>query len=158
MFTRRHFKAVAGVIKGLTDEDSVVVDEDGSAELRTVISKVCLLAQDALDSVPPYYAKDGTRLTDCCRCDSTYHDKILCCKACWEEVPFGQGDGSENIDPQAAWFRSPPRPIPPCVSARNLGVVAGAIADMFKASNGNFSRSAFMSACGLAHSDEKETE
>ena len=41
------------------------------------------------------YADDGQRLTDCCGCYSTYHDRTLCCKKCWREVEHGQGDGSE---------------------------------------------------------------
>jgi hypothetical protein len=54
---------------------------------------------------PPYYADDGTRLTDCCQAHSTYPidgDGTLCCKACWKEVPVGQGDGSES-HPDAAY-------------------------------------------------------
>lgn len=48
-----------------------------------------------------HYAKDGTRLTDCCAAYSTFHmesdgSATLCCKKCWCEVPFGQGDGSER--------------------------------------------------------------
>lgn len=46
--------------------------------------------------VPPHYADDGTRLTDCCQSYSTFHGAMLCCKACYNEVPDGQGDGSER--------------------------------------------------------------
>lgn len=35
------------------------------------------------------------RVTDCCGAHSTFHDTTLCCKACWEEVSFGEGDGTE---------------------------------------------------------------
>jgi len=41
------------------------------------------------------YDESGMRLTDCCGAHSTYHDDALCCKACWAEVDFGEGDGSE---------------------------------------------------------------
>ena len=44
----------------------------------------------------------GQRVTDCCGCYSTYMDvdpesgeQVLCCKSCYNEVGFGQGDGSE---------------------------------------------------------------
>ncbi len=43
------------------------------------------------------FAKDGTRLTDCCGARSTYCDETLCCKVCYNEVPVGQGDGSETL-------------------------------------------------------------
>lgn len=47
------------------------------------------------------YDADGTRLTDCCGAFSTYHmepdgSSTLCCRACWREVPYGQGDGTEK--------------------------------------------------------------
>lgn len=49
----------------------------------------------------PKYAKDGTRLTDCCGGYSSYMEDgdgipALTCKKCYHEVPFGQGDGSET--------------------------------------------------------------
>jgi len=34
-------------------------------------------------------------MTDCCGAFSTFMDETLCCKKCYCEVPFGQGDGSE---------------------------------------------------------------
>jgi len=37
------------------------------------------------------------RLTDCCGTMSTYSDDALCCKKCWAEVDFGQGDGGEFL-------------------------------------------------------------
>lgn len=40
------------------------------------------------------YAEDGTRLTDCCAAYSTFHDDVLCCKVCWNEVSVGEGDGT----------------------------------------------------------------
>ena len=47
------------------------------------------------------YNNEGVRLTDCCAAMSTYMDNgageyALCCKACYEEVPAGQGDGAEH--------------------------------------------------------------
>ena len=42
------------------------------------------------------YSSDGIRLTDCCGAFSTYFDNILCCKNCWQEVSYGQGDGEET--------------------------------------------------------------
>ena len=42
------------------------------------------------------YSSDGIRLTDCCGAFSTYFDNILCCKKCWQEVSYGQGDGEET--------------------------------------------------------------
>jgi len=50
------------------------------------------------------YAKDGTRLTDCCGAYSTFMEASgdmdieweLTCKGCYETVPYGQGDGSET--------------------------------------------------------------
>lgn len=47
-----------------------------------------------------YRANDPerTRLTDCCGAWSTYMDgDVLCCKACYEPVGIGQGDGSEHV-------------------------------------------------------------
>ena len=41
------------------------------------------------------YDKDGQRVTSCCGSYSTYHDETLCCKSCYNEVDFGEGDGSE---------------------------------------------------------------
>ena len=47
------------------------------------------------------YTPEGMRLTDCCGAYSTYMDsdypgaRTLCCKVCFHEVPFGQGDGAE---------------------------------------------------------------
>lgn len=48
------------------------------------------------------YDKGGQRVTSCCGCYSTYcdvtgdpEDQILCCKSCYREVEFGEGDGSE---------------------------------------------------------------
>lgn len=43
------------------------------------------------------YDKNGMRLTDCHCAHSTYHDGVLCCKVCYEEVPLGQGDGNEYV-------------------------------------------------------------
>lgn len=45
------------------------------------------------------YAEDGQLLTSCCGCYSTYMERTdgreaLCCKACYREVPLGEGDGS----------------------------------------------------------------
>ena len=45
----------------------------------------------------------GQRVTSCCGSYSTYmdasddpmDDQVLCCKACYNEVEFGEGDGSE---------------------------------------------------------------
>lgn len=42
------------------------------------------------------YNEDGERLTDCCGAMSTYCDGVLVCKACYNEVPIGQGDGTET--------------------------------------------------------------
>jgi len=41
------------------------------------------------------YDKLGQRMTDCCGCYSTYHDDTLICKRCYNEVDFGEGDGTE---------------------------------------------------------------
>ena len=41
------------------------------------------------------YNDTGMRLTNCCGAVSTYMDEDLCCKKCYREVTFGQGDGSE---------------------------------------------------------------
>jgi len=78
-----------GVLKGFRVTDSEPYDERASAS-RTTKKKG-----------PPYYAPDGTRLTDCCGTRSTYSEDALCCKKCWEEVPSGQGDGSEMRPPRA---------------------------------------------------------
>ncbi len=48
------------------------------------------------------YDKGGQRVTSCCGCYSTYCDEVLCCKSCYAEVEFGEGDGSEfraAVDP-----------------------------------------------------------
>lgn len=39
----------------------------------------------------------GCRLTDCCGAYSNFDQDSgeLCCKACWNVVDFGEGDGSE---------------------------------------------------------------
>ena len=43
--------------------------------------------------------EDGMRLTDCCGTCSTFDENgILYCKACYEEVSFGEGDGNEYKD------------------------------------------------------------
>ena len=42
------------------------------------------------------YHDDGRRLTDCCGCFSTYHDDELVCRACYQQVGVGQGDGDEE--------------------------------------------------------------
>ena len=39
----------------------------------------------------------GGRLTDCCECFSTIDDGPLYCKKCYEEVEWGEGDGSEKL-------------------------------------------------------------
>lgn len=49
---------------------------------------------------------EGTRLTDCCGACSTYVEGVLSCKACYEAVPPGQGDGSELRPEQGAGKRS----------------------------------------------------
>lgn len=46
------------------------------------------------------YDDGGQRVTSCCGSYSTYMDagygtEILSCKACYNEVDFGEGDGSE---------------------------------------------------------------
>lgn len=42
---------------------------------------------------------DGTRLTDCCGAYSTYMDTDeLCCKACYNPVEYGEGDGVDKIN------------------------------------------------------------
>ena len=48
------------------------------------------------------YDSDGMRTTDCCGAFSTYvdggetgHCNELCCKQCYREVGFGEGDGNE---------------------------------------------------------------
>lgn len=50
----------------------------------------------------------GQRVTDCCGCYSTFCEgesgdcDVLCCKKCYHEVEFGEGDGSEfaeGVDP-----------------------------------------------------------
>ena len=43
-----------------------------------------------------HYDAEGIRLTDCCACYSTYHDDSLICRACYEYVTVGEGDGAEN--------------------------------------------------------------
>lgn len=55
------------------------------------------------------YDPDGVRLTDCCAAFSTYHGSMLCCKACFNEVSNGEGDGTE-------WA-------PTVLVARRLGLV-----------------------------------
>lgn len=46
------------------------------------------------------FAADGMRLTDCCGAASTISidDGVLYCKACYNEVEWGEGDGSEYHD------------------------------------------------------------
>lgn len=47
------------------------------------------------------YDEHGQRVTDCCGTYSTYmddgsgEDMVLCCKRCYQEVGFGEGDGEE---------------------------------------------------------------
>ena len=43
----------------------------------------------------------GGRMTDCCESFSTIDDGPLYCKKCYEEVEWGEGDGSEKLD--AKW-------------------------------------------------------
>ena len=47
--------------------------------------------------MPKKYDDNGMRLTDCCGAFSTFAEDVLCCKACWAPVPWGQGDGSEHL-------------------------------------------------------------
>jgi len=48
-------------------------------------------------SAPPFYALDGVRLTDCCRAYSTFDEHgTLYCRACYQPVPCGQGDGNDH--------------------------------------------------------------
>jgi len=67
----------------------------------------------------PRYDDLGQRVTTCCGCYSTYMDvgtfnapegqQALCCKACYDEVPMGEGDGSEfapGVDPDAYYRAS----------------------------------------------------
>lgn len=42
------------------------------------------------------------RLTDCCGAHSTYMESDLCCKACYNTVPHGQGDGVERFRAEVA--------------------------------------------------------
>ena len=45
---------------------------------------------------PPHYDDSGKRLTDCCAALSTFDEfGQLYCKACYQAVPNGQGDGTE---------------------------------------------------------------
>lgn len=41
------------------------------------------------------WADDGCRLTDCCGVYSTFFETTLVCRKCYEEVEFGEGDGTE---------------------------------------------------------------
>ena len=42
--------------------------------------------------------RDGTRLTNCCGAYSTYMDTDqLCCKACYNPVEDGEGDGVDTV-------------------------------------------------------------
>ncbi len=54
------------------------------------------------ESTVKRYDAGGQRVTSCCGSYSTYadcgtseHVEVLCCKVCWCEVDFGEGDGSE---------------------------------------------------------------
>lgn len=53
------------------------------------------------DATNKKYDTHGQRVTDCCGSYSSYMDvdnegtQGLCCKRCYEEVGFGQGDGGE---------------------------------------------------------------
>lgn len=44
-----------------------------------------------------YDSETGSRLTNCCKAFSTFHDNVLCCRACYQEVELGEGDGSEIL-------------------------------------------------------------
>jgi hypothetical protein len=48
------------------------------------------------------FNKEGMRMTDCCGACSTFSEGLLCCKACYQPVGFGEGDGSECRPPQPA--------------------------------------------------------
>jgi hypothetical protein len=73
--------------------------ENGAAVTRSFHLGVAHLA----DVQSKKFADDGTRLTDCCGAYSTFMDadegggQALCCKGCYRQVDFGQGDGSETI-------------------------------------------------------------
>ena len=44
------------------------------------------------------YNNDGMRMTDCCGACSTYDENgTLYCKACYQAVGMGQGDGTEFL-------------------------------------------------------------
>ena len=51
-----------------------------------------------MTTTKPRYGDDGTLLTACCGSYSTFdEDGSLMCKTCFEDVPFGQGDGSVTL-------------------------------------------------------------
>ena len=39
-----------------------------------------------------------TKLTECCNAYSTFFGDELICKKCYNNVPFGEGDGTIEID------------------------------------------------------------
>ena len=46
-----------------------------------------------------HYNEDGMRMTNCCGACSTFdEDGTLYCKACYQPVEFGEGDGNEHKD------------------------------------------------------------
>lgn len=57
-----------------------------------------------------YHPETGDRLTNCCGmystflCNGTPDAMTLCCKGCYHEVPFGQGDGNEKLGDSIAEY------------------------------------------------------
>lgn len=58
------------------------------AAFNTAMKKI----EDHCDSEPPHVL--GSELTKCCGACSTYVEDVLCCKVCFEQVPYGEGDGN----------------------------------------------------------------
>jgi hypothetical protein len=53
-----------------------------------------------------FHPETGDRLTNCCGMYSTFCGDTfsLCCKGCFQEVPFGQGDGNEKLGDSIAEY------------------------------------------------------
>ncbi len=47
---------------------------------------------------PDGFRSGKIKLTKCCNSYSTYYEDTLCCKVCYKEVEFGEGDGTEFIN------------------------------------------------------------
>lgn len=86
--------AVAVLLSVATDLDDIAKKAKGGPKLLSEAFYEAV--HRAASAAGQRYDRDGTRLTDCCGAYSTISGGLLCCRACYEVVQSGEGDGSER--------------------------------------------------------------